>query len=302
MPRPVTIRSLVCLLLVTALGVAPACSRKEDARASAPSKRQARFDVLQADGVVGGMVGGAPSELPEPPRQMAFLQAPGATPDRKVIRTGSLGLEVKDLDAALERIRKDTAAAGGYIGSESHREIEHAVRSADITCRVPVARFDAAVGGWRALGHEESFSIAAEDITEAYSDTDVALRNQQKLETRLLELLNRQTNRLSDLLEIEKESARVRSEIETLEARKRLWDSQVALANLVVSLHEPRPTVAGEEGGPLHTLTMAFLLAANNFVDTVAEVIAAIGTIVPLLAVLIAAWLIVRALWRRRRR
>jgi hypothetical protein len=94
----------------------------------------------------------------------------------------------------------------------------------------------------------------------------------------------------------------VRSEIETLEARKRLWDGQVALANLVVSLHEPRPSVAGNEGGPLHTLSMAFLLAADNFVGTVAEVIAALGTLVPLLAVAVAAWLILRAWWRRRRR
>jgi hypothetical protein len=233
---------------------------------------------------------------------MAFLQAPSAAPDRKIIRSGSLALEVKDLDSALGKIRTDTTAAGGYVASESHREAEHGVRSAEITCRVPVARFDAAVGTWRALGREEAFSIAAEDITEAYSDTEVALRNQQKLEARLLELLNRQTNRLSDLLEIEKEAARVRSEIETLEARKRLWDGQVMLANLVVSLHEPRPSVAGNEGGPLHTLSMAFLLAADNFVGTVAEVIAALGTLVPLLAVAVAAWLILRAWWRRRRR
>jgi hypothetical protein len=220
---------------------------------------------------------------------------------RKIVRNATLTIEVGRLDTALDRLRKDTAAAGGYIASESHAAAEHDVRSAHVACRVPAARVEETVHGWRALGRVESFSLATNDITAQYSDTEVSLRNQQKLEARLLELLNRQANRLSDLLEVEKEAARVRSEIETLEARKRLWDQQVALAAIVVHLHEPRPSVAAAAGGPLHTLRGAFLLAADNFVDTVAGTIAALGTVVPLLAVAVIAWWIVRTMWRRRR-
>jgi hypothetical protein len=299
MARFVRIWGIVCLVLALASG-APACSRRSGNQFLDPGTTPVE-------------------ELPEPPAQLAFVKAPppgqgvesafhiaepgttGNDASRKIIRNATLTLEVSSLDAALERLRKDTASAGGYIASESHRTVANGVRSAEVACRVPVARLDASLRDWRTLGREEAFSLATEDITAQYSDSEVTLRNQQKLETRLLELLNRQTNHLGDLLEIEKEAARVRSEIETLEARKRLWDQQVALASIVVTLHEPRPAVAAKAGGTLHTLGHAFLLAADNFVDTVASTIAALGTIVPLLVVLVIAWRIVRALWRRGR-
>jgi hypothetical protein len=230
------------------------------------------------------------------------LSEPMPSLDRKIIRTGSLALEVRALEDALRVIRATTASAGGYIASESHRELEHGVGSAEITCRLPAIRLDDTVSAWRKLGVEEAFAIAARDITEEYFNADIALRNQRRLETRLLDLLNRQTNRLSDLLETEKEVARVRREIDELEGRKRLWDSQVALSSMQVALHEPRPVVASAQGGPWLTLLAAFSLAADNLVVTVAEIIALAGAAIPILMTGIAVLWAVRALWRHRRR
>lgn len=247
---------------------------------------------------------------PAPPiaEKVAFLRmaggrAGGPVPsDRKIIRTGSLTLEVRQLDEAVSTIRAATLSAGGHIARESHKALEYGVRSAEITCRLPEARFDATVGGWRKLGQEEAFSIAAEDITEQYFNLDISLRNQQRLEARLLDLLNRPTNRLTDLLEIEKEVGRVRGEIDGLEGRKRFWDAQVSFSSLDVTLHEPRPAIVSDQGGPWRTLVASFSTAGENFVLTVAGIVAASGAAIPLLILLLAVLWAVGRLWRWRRR
>jgi hypothetical protein len=88
-----------------------------------------------------------------------------------------------------------------------------------------------------------------------------------------------------------------------MEGRKRLWDNQVAYSTLVVNLHEPLPTIAGEEGGALRTLLRSFGEAGNNFVLTVAGIISASGAIVPLALVLgVVVWLAFKVIRRRKGR
>jgi hypothetical protein len=144
--------------------------------------------------------------------------------------------------------------------------------------------------------------LSAQDITEQYFDLEIRLANQRRLETRLLELLERRTNELSDLLEIEREAARVRGEIEQLEGRKRFWDNQVSLSTLQVELHEPRPAIAGSEGGAWRTLLDSFRRFADNFVLSIAGIIAVAGGLIPVAVALGLVIWIAGGLLRRRRR
>jgi hypothetical protein len=220
-----------------------------------------------------------------------------------VIRNATMQVEVEDLGKAIDAIRAHVAAAGGYLSGESSSEQGAGrARTASLTLRVPAARLDETVAKVRSLGREKARSIEAEDITEQYFNLEIRLRNQRELETRLRQLLERTTNRLTDLLEIEKEVARVRGEIDEMEGRKRYWDNQVGFSTLRVHLQEPSPLVVGDQGGVWQTLKRALGDAGDNFVLTIAGIIAASGSLVPLgLAILIAV-LVVRAIWRRRRR
>lgn len=221
---------------------------------------------------------------------------------RKVIRNGNMQVEVAALDEALAALREIVTSSGGYLGGESRAQHEGQARQATITCRIPADKLDAAVERLRALGREEMLALTADDITEQYFDLEVRLKTQQQLEARLTALLSRSTNRLADLLEIEREVARVRGEIDQLTGRKRLWDQQVSLSTLIVTMHEPVPLVASEDGGVWRTLRNAFRQAADNFVVSIAEVIAATGGLLPVIAALALVIWIVRALWRRSRR
>lgn len=301
--------SSLAAILAVLVALSAACGNSGRTPAG---KRQ--FDAVAPQAVrVGGAGAGAlgeqmepaPAPPPPPPQAAAPTTAPGsvAVPTaRKVIRNGGMRLEVATLDEALAALREVVASSGGYLGGESRSQIDGQARQATVTCRIPAEKLDAAIERLRALGREEGLDLTADDITEQYFDLEVRLRTQQQLEARLKELLSRSTNDLSDLLDIEREVARVRGEIDQLTGRKRLWDQQVAISTLMVTLHEPVPLVASEDGGVWRTLRNAFRQAADNFVVSIAEVIAATGGLIPLIAALALVFWIVRALWRRSRR
>ncbi|HEX6162905.1 MAG TPA: DUF4349 domain-containing protein [Vicinamibacterales bacterium] len=234
----------------------------------------------------------APAAQPEPPAQPQR--------DRKLIRNGEITLEVKSVESALAGLAETVRTIGGQSTNQIERQNQYGVRTASLTWLVPAARLDAAIAAIRALGQPKELSLKTEDVTTSYFDVTVRIDTQKQLERQLVALLGRASNRLSDLLEIEREVARVREEIDRLEGRVRLWDSQLAMSSVVITLTEPTP-IAARTGGPLTTLIRSFGAAGENFVLTLAALVAAAGSALPVMLLLAGpVWLAVRA-WRRHR-
>lgn len=295
---------VVCLLLASFAG---ACGRKDSPVSSdKPDTVEGAAPPPAAaapmGGVVGGVVGGVGGRVMA---SRAASSQPVAVPqERKLIHNADATLEVASVDAALARLRALTREAGGYTTSETRsRDYQH-VNHGAIECRIPAGKLDSITAVLKSLGTVESLTLSTSDITEDYFDLEIRLRNQRALETRLLALLERPSNKLSDLLEAERELARVRGEIDQMEGRRRFWDNRVALSSLSVNVHEPVPTVGGEQGGAWSVLRDAFAESANNFVLAVAGIISTAGGLIPVLVVLlVVGWSLVRAWrWRRARR
>jgi hypothetical protein len=231
--------------------------------------------------------------------QPAAGSALPAPVQRKIIRNGDIDIRVDSLDSALKALRLEVEHAGGYCADETHAMGEDGARHASVTVRLPAGTFDGSLAVIQALGHVERLTITGEDITEQYYDLEIQLRNRRQLETRLLALLERSSNKLSELLEIEREVGRIRGEIDSLEGKKRFWDAQVSMSKLVVTLHEPVPM---GRGGLLDTFRRAFRNAGDNMVEATAGLIALAGGLLPVLVVTWLCWLAGRAVWRRRTR
>src|SRR6185436_6663765 len=220
--------------------------------------------------------------------------------DRKLIRNGEITIEVKSVEVALTSFGQIVRSMGGQSTNQLERQNEYGARTASITWLVPAERLEAAIDAVRGLGHAQMLSLKTEDVTTSFFDVKVRIGTQQQLERQLVALLQRPSNRLSDLLEIEREAARVREEIDRLEGHIRLWDNQVAMSSVMVTLTEPAP-IAARTGGPFKTLIASFGVAGENFVLTVAGLVAVSGLVLPV-ALLLAgpAWLVWRT-WRRTR-
>lgn len=151
----------------------------------------------------------------------------------KIIRTGSLQLEVPDVRAAVAAGRTAIQGMGGYIGaSQQYSDGDNIV--ATISYRVPADRWEEALDALRALGESVGEETNAADVTAQVVDLDARIRNLRASETALVKHLA-EAARVSDVLEIEARLSDVRGQIEQLSAQKLNLDDQVAYATLTVT-------------------------------------------------------------------
>ncbi len=266
-------------------------------------------------GVTGDVANAAPARrgmMPSPAPQPAGMPitsgtqgapaapaAPAATSDSAsaapamLIRTGQASIEVDSLEPAIAAVRALAQRMGGYVANTSLAAGREQVRAATLQLKVPSARFDALVGGLAPLGRVEMVNVNAEDVGEEYVDVAARVANARRLEARLLTLLERSAARLSDVLAVERELARVREEIERAEGRLRFLRTRVALSTLDVTVHERAPILPGTPSR--NPLLQALRQAWRNFVAVLAFGIASLGVLIPLGVVAVVVWRVVRA-------
>ncbi len=213
------------------------------------------------------------------------LEAIPVPTERLLVRRANVALEVENVDTAVARIRVIAADLEARVEGLEQVGGPRETRRTTVTVRVPEARLDAAVERTRALGKVERVSLYEREVTEEVEDLDVRLRNLRRLEERLLRLLSERTGELEEVLAVERELARVREGIERGEARLRTLENEIAWSYLGIEMHEPYPLTARRDDGILRQFGRAFVQATENFFDFVLVVIAALGYIVPLAAV-----------------
>ncbi|MFM7626383.1 MAG: DUF4349 domain-containing protein [Gammaproteobacteria bacterium] len=152
---------------------------------------------------------------------------------------------------------------------------------------------EAAAAGGRVV----SESTNSEDLTRQIVDTEARLRAQTALRDRLQELLRSRPGRLADLLEVERELARVQSEIDSVQSALAVMRTRVAMSELNLRYRSaPRP-VGSQTFEPLRQAFANFL---GVVVGGFAAIVYVIAALIPFAIVFIPiGWLLLR--WRRSR-
>ena len=153
--------------------------------------------------------------------------------ERMVIFTAKLELEVKDIDSTVNEIRSLTEESGGFVAGVSTSKSGGGI----ITVRVPQEKFYEVIWEIEKLGEVKVRELKGEDITESYVDLEAQLKNLQKQEKRLIEILEMCVN-VEEVLKVESELKRVRGEIEGLTGEIKYIEGRVELATITVSLTE----------------------------------------------------------------
>jgi hypothetical protein len=236
-------RRLAALALLAATLFAACKAGTDDARskaaAVAPSTVAAgRLDEHARRQAEPGVAG----DQPDRPIRGGIDGAP--VDNRKIVRTGHIDLVVKTYDSTRDQIDAIVKAAGGFIDSTRVSRSEGEVSSAVIVVRVPATGFGDLLPKLRALGDIQQESTDAADITAEYVDTSARLSSARALEKRLIELAATRTGTVAEVLEVERELARVRGEIEQLEGQMRVWNDQVSLSTLTITLATKQPEIA----------------------------------------------------------
>ena len=196
-----------------------------------------------------------------------------------LVRHGEASLEVRHVDDAVSRIRQTAAQFGGFVANTAVRTGKDEQPSASLEVRVPTAQFDGLLAALRTVGKVERITAGAEDVGEEYVDLGARAANARRVEARLVEMLATRTGKLSDVLTVEQELARVRQEIERHDARLRWLERRAALSALTVALHEPVGLIDRPSPGPI---VEAIGVAWQRMLGIIAWCIASLGVLVPL--------------------
>jgi hypothetical protein len=211
-----------------------------------------------------------------------------------IIKNGQATIEVDSLELALARINQLALRLSGVVSNSTIQTGRKELRTATVVLRIPSAQFDAAMGGLSPIGKVESQNVGSEDVTEQFVDISARTKNAKRLEERLITLIDTRTGKLSDVLTIERELARVREEIERYEGHLRYLRTRAAISTLTLNLHEPFPILTPPGGS--NVIAQAFRRAWRNFVGLIAGLIASLGVIVPLALVGLVLVLVMRRL------
>ena len=205
-----------------------------------------------------------------------------------IIRTGTATIQVDSLEPAVVRLRMLAQSLGGYIGNTSMQTGKDQLRAATVEMKVPASRWGQLVSGLKPIGTLEAQDENAEDVTEEFVDVQARVANSRRLEERLIALLANRTGKLSDVLAVERELARVREEIDRYEGRIRFLKSRTAVSTMTVTLHEPPPVLGNQPGQ--NPIADAFRDAWRIFVGMIAFLISSLGVIVPIVVIGLVVW------------
>jgi anti-sigma factor RsiW len=208
--------------------LAPPPASAVEAKDKTESFAQAERTIVTGSNIpVAEEAGPKPAETP-----------PSALANRKLIRNATVELEIVSFDDALQKITAIANDERGYVATTSSQKQANGKLRGEVVVKVLPENLDRFLQKIRGLGDLKNQTLGTEDVTKAYFDTDARLKNARVMEQRLIDMLKTKTGKVSDLLQVEKELARVREEIEKMQGELKYWDSQVQFATVTISLAE----------------------------------------------------------------
>ena len=210
-----------------------------------------------------GAASAAPSaaSAPEQPGVVSGDGVGALVDDAKIVRTGSIDVEVKDLPIALRTARDGIRAMGGYIGA-SQTTGGNEDPFATVTYRIPVDRWEDALDLLRGLAGQTTKILneqtQAVEVTSAIVDLEARIKNLRASEA-ALQAISARAARVSDVLEVQNQLTNVRGEIEQLTAQLKDLNDRSSFATLTATLRVPvvAVQVAAERWEPARVVDRA---------------------------------------------
>jgi type IV pilus assembly protein PilA len=194
--------------------------------------------AIRYDG--GKLLGGDPPEKQQEQRSTE-TEATGRPPAEAapmIARRAEVKLMVGKLDEAREGMDHIIAQHKGYVAQLSATAEPGSTGMVVASLRVPADQLDACLADLKKLGRVVQELQAGEEVTQQHVDLLARLKNSRNTEVRLHNVLQQPGNKIKDILDVEKESARVRGEIEQMEAEQQTLEHRVDFATIDLKLAE----------------------------------------------------------------
>ncbi|MFA5266431.1 MAG: DUF4349 domain-containing protein [Methanoregula sp.] len=275
---------IVLMVLCIAVVAAAGCTAGNNSGVSQKSvvSPQAAYDYsgisasrASGDSIFIGEEGLAEAPVP------AATPGSGTTIETRIIKTGYITIEVKDVTASVDALKNMVTAKGGYLSSSSISEGYNKRLTGTVVLRIPQAEFDTTLAGVKAIGTVKSVSTRGEDVTEEYVDLEAQKTSYLNQLAQYNAIMKKAIN-VSDVIEIQQQIDRVQIKLNQLEGRMRYLNSRLDLSTITVTLQEPEP-VGGDTGYDFITTINE---AINGFIGSIKAIIVLFAALIPWLIVL----------------
>jgi uncharacterized protein DUF4349/putative zinc finger protein len=188
-----------------------------------------------------------------------------------IARSASVSLIVKDFGPVEASVKAIAQRHHGYIASLNTTSPQDSARTQSATLQIPSPQLESAVAELKQLGRVDQETQSGEEVTKEFSDRAARLKNARATEQRLLDVLRKHTGKVKDILDAEQEIARVRGEIELMEADQRALQTRIDFATVQLSVQEEYK--ASLQGAPPSTATRLRNAAVDGYRSLIESVI-----------------------------
>lgn len=160
--------------------------------------------------------------------------------ERKLIKEGHVEFETEDISSTRKLIVESIEKHNRYTSSDKEYKSVGRITNT-IVIRVPAKNFDLLLNdATKGVTKFDSKNIEVKDVTEEFLDIQARLKTKKELEKRYLEILEK-ANSVTEMLEVEKQIGKLRSEIESTEGRLNYLKSKVSLSTLSMTFYQTVP-------------------------------------------------------------
>ena len=239
-------------------------------------------------------------------RSIAHAESGGSNnnENRKIVKSGSLNLEVEDTEISREKIESLISAQQGIITNLSSYRVRQDSLAYNFTIRVPEQHMDKLIENLEKMGEKTSENFSMRDITMFYSDTENQLKNLKTRRESLRKMMSRKTDKLSDVLEIDRELSTVQNQIDSLSRLQIKRDYDTEYSTLMLNL-APTPKI-GDLTSPKWSGKKSWKIsvnklinAAQNIADKAIQIVVFSPIWLPLFFFL---WLLRKKFWKKKLR
>jgi len=208
---------------------------------------------------------------------------------RFVILNGSMELAVNDTRETVRSVQEIVSKADGVVSSSYIYEIREGQYAADLTLRIPAARFEKIMEQLQELGKVGPINTGEADVTMQYLDLETRIENLKTQEERLREILE-MANTVEDVLKVESELGRVRSEIEVMSSQFAYLQDQVSYSTINLTIREELIATQEITPAPFANLgarmTEALVRSVNFIMAAAASMLVLLTAALPLVLIL----------------
>jgi hypothetical protein len=159
---------------------------------------------------------------------------------RMVIKNASLSIVVEEPAATMDLISSLAESLGGYVVSSNLYRVQMdsglEIPQASITIRVPAETLDQALDEIKSgAGQVLNEYVSGQDVTQEYTDLGSRLRNLERAEEQLVEILE-VSYETEDVLSVYNRLVDIREQIEVIKGQMQYYEQSAALSSISVDI------------------------------------------------------------------